>query len=266
MTETTQGWGRETPYRQGSVLAAEIAIRLLELHSGDDFAILISHDCDIANDNLIDEPYVEVIIARAIQSIDGNFAQAKNTRRLHLEFLRNGQPFFFEMMAIEKKSIKKTDLIGTFPDNSFSVSDSNRYVLQRWLAARYRRHAFPDTLNNRMSPVFEGANNKLKKSADDVLGIFIDYQPRNEELPEQEPYELWVYVVSNTAESGSSDRAQTIAESLSSLIAASQGLELIECIPIADTEFTLKNVRDTFEFRLEHLSFRKLPFGTTAEH
>lgn len=261
----TQSWGRETPYRQGSVLAAEVAIHLLGLHNEDGFAIVISHDCDIASDNLVDEPYVEVIIANAIASIGGNFAQAKNTRRLHLEFLRSGQPFFFEMAAIEKKTINKVDLIGTFPDESFSVSDNNRHILQRWLAARYRRHAFPDTLNNRLSPAFEGANNKLKKSADDVLGIFIDYQPRNEELPDQEPYELWVYVVSNTAEPDSSDRAQTIAELLSELIAAHRGLELIECIPIADTEFTLENVRNTFEFRLEHLSFRKLPFGVTAE-
>ncbi len=35
---------------------------------------------------------------------------------------------------------------------------------------------------------------------------------------------------------------------------------------VADTEFTLADTRRTFEFRLEHLSLRREPFGTIAEH
>ncbi len=58
-------WSRNTTWRQSSVLAQKDfqAVGLTDIPDAD-LAIAISHDCDIANDNLDVEPAVEFIFAR----------------------------------------------------------------------------------------------------------------------------------------------------------------------------------------------------------
>ncbi|MDD5037618.1 MAG: hypothetical protein PHE55_23055 [Methylococcaceae bacterium] len=262
MEEMVRGWSQNTSYRQGSVLSSDVVVCCLEITNGGQFAVVISHDCDIAN-NAEKEPFVEVIIAQAISRMDGNCSQAKNPRLLHIEFTRHDQPCSMELSATEKRTISKFDLIDSAPDSSFSLSDSNRQILSRWLAARYRRHAFPDALNRRLGQAFE---KNLKKSTDEILAVFIDYQPRNEELPENEPYELWVYVVADTAKLGSIEKAKTVARAFKETLGKQKGLDIVECDAVTDAEFTLADTRRTFEFRLEYLSLRHEPFGAIAEH
>jgi integrase/recombinase XerD len=60
---------------------------------GIDVAVVISHDCDLAQ--LPDaEPMVEVILGKRIDRLDGNYSYAKNTRRLHLSFTRGKAPLY----------------------------------------------------------------------------------------------------------------------------------------------------------------------------
>ena len=59
-------WTRETPWRQGAILPSD-AVQALGLQGkgSTDHALcvmVISHDCDLANDNLDQEPNVEVIV------------------------------------------------------------------------------------------------------------------------------------------------------------------------------------------------------------
>ena len=51
----------------------------------DDGMILIvaSHSCDIANNNVQTDPYIELSIAREISKPDGNYAYGKNARIHH---------------------------------------------------------------------------------------------------------------------------------------------------------------------------------------
>ena len=261
-------WNQSTPYRQGSVLSGDVAARCLRITGVDQFAVVISHDCDITSvvktEGIMKEPFVEVIIAHTISCMDGNCTQAKNPRMLHLEFACKDQPCFMELVATEKRSISKGDLRGnSAPDNSFSLSENNRKILQNWLATRYRRHAFPDALNRRLGQVFE---KNFKKSADEILAVFIDYQPRNEELLENEPYELSVYVVADTAKPDSNEKAEAVTQKLKEALGKQKGLDVVVCEVVTDTEFTLADTRRTIEFRLEHLSFRLEPFGPIAEY
>lgn len=263
MDEMAQGWNPNTSYRQGSVLLDDVATQTLGIPHNKGFAVVISHDCDITNIDTTKEPCIEVVIAQAITHMDGNYSQAKNPRILHLEFSRNDRPWPMELVATEKRVISKNKLLVSAPDATFSLADKNRKILQRWLAARYRRHAFPDTLNRRLGQAFE---KNIKKSADEVLAVFIDYQPRNAELSEDEPYELWLYVVADTAKPESIEKATTIAQALKEALSNQRGLDIVECDAKADTEFTLADTRRFDEFRLEHLSFRHEPFGAIAEY
>jgi hypothetical protein len=86
-------WTRHTPWRQGSVLPADASQALGLAHPETPDAtcvVVISHDCDLANDDLQIEPEVEVIIGCHPQKADGNYFWAKAPRTIHLDLLHNG--------------------------------------------------------------------------------------------------------------------------------------------------------------------------------
>lgn len=81
-------WTRDTPWRQGHLLPSEavVHLRLANAQAAEDLrVVVISHDCDLANDNLDAEPDVEVLVASAVPALKGNFAWGKSPRTLHLE-------------------------------------------------------------------------------------------------------------------------------------------------------------------------------------
>lgn len=95
MLNTPIAWTRLTPWRQGSVVPSEAAVNLQLVKPEEAEAavvIVISHDCDLANDNLETEPYVEVIIGRRIDKTNGNCTAAKSARILHLELQTFSRP------------------------------------------------------------------------------------------------------------------------------------------------------------------------------
>src|SRR5205823_3760746 len=118
-------------------------------------ALAISHDCDIANDNLDAEPTVEFVLGRVVDKSNGNYGFGKNHRVLHLPATLEGKPATLELLAIRKISIHKEDLATHEPDERFVLEMKPRQILQSWLAARYRRQALPDRLVARLRPVFD---------------------------------------------------------------------------------------------------------------
>jgi hypothetical protein len=71
--------------------------------------VLVSHDCDIAQNPDV-EPLVEVIDGRRIEAMDGNFAFAKNARRLHLTLTGGSQKLAVDLEASRKLQITKQRL------------------------------------------------------------------------------------------------------------------------------------------------------------
>jgi hypothetical protein len=144
-------WTRETHWRQGSAieLGASLYLGLLKSEAGDSRIVLVvSHDCDIAEDNLDNEPNVEVIVGRIIgEAADPNLTHAKSPNRLHLDVIRGDSSIFIELLATEKRQVMKSDLAPFEPDPGFALNPQSRETLQAWLASRYRRAAFPDALN-----------------------------------------------------------------------------------------------------------------------
>src|SRR5215472_12262521 len=137
-------WDRRSPWRQGHVLTAETVAALGLLSQADQpqpLMVVVSHDCDLAQDPT-NEPVVEVIIGRRVDSADGNFTHGKNPRRLHLPSTDAGAAICIELMATERRSIPKR-LAGHLPSATVLIDPARRNTLQYWLAARYRRSAFP---------------------------------------------------------------------------------------------------------------------------
>ena len=82
-----KSWSRETFWRQGCVLTESTATALGLVHESDPACtcvMVVSHDCDLANDNLVTEPDVEAIVGRTVDKEVGNYAWAKAPRTLHL--------------------------------------------------------------------------------------------------------------------------------------------------------------------------------------
>jgi hypothetical protein len=138
-------------------------------------AVAISHDCDIANDNLDAEPFVEFIFAHTVAQPNGNYTHGKNSRTLHLRYTNEGNPTILELMASKRVTIPKILLENIQPNQSYELD--SRHILQSWLAARYRRHALPNSLVDRLRSVFGYIEKESKKNSAGILSFRLSYDP-----------------------------------------------------------------------------------------
>jgi len=259
-------WSRNTTWRQGSVLAQkDFQVAGLTDVPDADLAIAISHDCDIANDNLDVEPSVEFIFARILEECDGNYTYGKNPRTLHLNYTHGEKHIFLELLASKKLILQKNKLEAVQPDESYRLH--SQQILQSWLAVRYRRHALPNSLVARLGEVFKYIDKKGKNNSSGILSFRLSYDPEDE-LPPEEPYELWLRVVYITDKDEYRTMSENIAQSLKTefpqLLEKTKACGTVilrKCEAVSEMEFTLRDMRDTVEYHLEHLSYRTEPSG-----
>jgi hypothetical protein len=260
-------WSRNTSWRQGSVLAQKDfqAVSLTDSPNVA-LAIAISHDCDIANDNLDAEPAVEFIFARGIKQRNGNYTHGKNPRILHLNYKHKEDSIFLELLASNRVIVPKNTLEAIQPDETYDLI-SSRQILQSWLAARYRRHALPNSLVDRLRAVSSYIEKEGKKNSDGILSFQISYEPKGE-LPPEEAYELRLSIVYITDQDEYRLMAEELAQRLKiefpKLLAKTKdsgAVDLRQCKASSEMEFTLRDLRDTEEYYLEHLSYRTEPPG-----
>ncbi|MHA3318974.1 hypothetical protein [Legionella pneumophila] len=264
-------WTRNTTWHQGAVLSDSKLLKLNVKKDVGTLAVAISHDCDIANDNIIIEPSVEFIAGMITENIDGAYSYGKNARKLHLTCQQNDKEIIIELLATNKFTVPKEKLISQHPDNSFSIDRQGRKILQKWLSARYKRQALPNNLVDRLKPVFDFIEANCKKQLSSILGIWIDYQP-SEELEPDNPYELWLNIVYVTnepnADKNANDLVNKIEEKFSKLMSKSEKLGsviLSSCKAYSESEFTLEDLRNTVEYRFDYLSYRTTPEGPTLD-
>jgi len=192
-------WSRTIGWRQGHILPEEAAAALELATGADALVMVVSHDCDLANANLADEPSVEVIAGRRLPSSDPNLANLKSARTLHLTITCEGRTQCIELTATGKQLVPKSALAAWRPDPRYHLDEGNFFTLRRWLAARYDRAAFPDQFERRMFHETDLAEriNKVAKKEDVnrvVSGIYFEVSPR-EELDPAVPYDLTVVLV-----------------------------------------------------------------------
>jgi hypothetical protein len=260
-------WSRNTSWRQGSILAQkDFQLVGLTDASDIDLAVAISHDCDIANDNLDAEPAIEFIFAHILDQCNGNYTHGKNPRTLHIDCQRDGQTVWIEMIASKRVMLQKNKLEGIQPDETYELTYSLQ-ILQGWLAARYRRHALPNSLIERLRNVFAYIEKQGKKNSSGILSFRLSYEPEDE-LPPEEPYELWFSIVYITDNAEYAAMSEEIANSLKiefpKLLEKTKDngtVDLRKCEAVSEMEFTLYDMRTTVEYHLEHLSYRTEPSG-----
>lgn len=172
-------WNRDTPWRQGHLLCSSATDALGLRHAiapEQTIAIVASHDCDLAQ-SPEGEPHLEVVVGRRIGGKDGNCTHAKSARKLHIEFTGSAG-FWGEFEATAKVSIDKIALTGFTPRVDARLSTENHVTFQMWLASRYRRSAFSDEFERRLTSkefkLHEKIAKAVKPHGELIAGVFFD--------------------------------------------------------------------------------------------
>jgi hypothetical protein len=264
-------WTRDTPWRQGHLLSRE-AFNQLELQklnsSTDACAVVISHDCDLANPNLEDEPDVEIIVGSFVAKLDGNYAHAKTPRTLHLEVQIGSAEKIIELIAIKKTTIAKKLLAKFSPDKNHLLANVALSALRSWLSIRYNRAAFPDSFVDRFNQVKEKFNKLIKPSEKTLLSVYFDLD-RGEivQRVDGSPYQLSIILV-YYAKDDPFDASETISALVKKIedlfeekyfiekAEAWNSIELKSCISISDEAITISQARQLQQWHLEHMTLK----------
>lgn len=263
-------WNRNTPWRQGSVLSAQDAIKLGLLAGGSTSRICIvaSHDCDIACERLIAEPTVEFLVGALIEKVDGAYTRAKNARTLHLEFQSPDGRKAASFSIRDRVEVDKTRLADFVPDLTWShISPKALVSLRWWLAARYFRSSFPDSFETRLS------RSKLNHKIDQLLtplgetvhGIFFLVDDGADEgKADAEPHELRAVIVYDaSADETQIEAAEAAAKKIEGAFRAKlfdpatgvwRDIELVSCECVSDEVFSFAHMRAFKQWRLEFRS------------
>ncbi len=265
-------WPSDTPWRQSSVLTPD-AVKVLNLvycdSPQDTCVVVVSHDCDLANDDLKAEPDVEVIVGRLIDA-NGSFMWGKSPRTLHLGFQRSGTEVAVELLSREKQRVAKIVLAAFAPDPAFSLNARGLSVLRSWLASRYRRAAFPDRFVDRLKTHKLDAKIEaiMKTHGVAVAEVYFDVDMGQLlDRADGSPYELRIIVacVSSADADVSAEIAKIIEAKLEEAFRkklfdekASRwaDIQLVGCVAMSEDDLPLSRVRVLTPWRLEHLSLK----------
>jgi hypothetical protein len=270
--------GRDTEWRQGSLLAGEdaYALGLVESLASDKCVIVISHDCDLPSQA---EDFVEVIVGTVVPKPNPMLASARNPRRLHLKFLsETGEQTCVELCHADRQQVRKEELAKLqSSDTRLALPADEKRALKQWLAARYGRPAFPNAFENRLRKTIEKKTVEqriakiLEPASRHLVGVFFELgEERFSELPDGEPYFLSISVAYDATEGGQAAReaVELVAKDLSTLFKDAYGaadaateIALSACNAVADTLVTLADLRRVDQWRLEYISLREDPAG-----
>lgn len=263
-------WSRKIGWRQGHVLPAEAVRKLGLSQETNTIVVVVSHDCDLANDDLSIEPYVEVIVGKQVTKVDQSLARTKNPRILHLEMTCDGEAVCMELRATKKQSIAKRDLAAWQADTRYQLYATGLDILRRWLAVRYRRAAFPDEFDMRLKA--KGLDDKIRnivKNVESVVSaVFFNLDPMNE-LSSQDgtPYKLTVILLYAAGDdpdasfSRADEAANRIAEAFKNEYFNMNKkrwdeIELKDALAICEEEITVAVARQLQQWRLEDISLK----------
>lgn len=266
-------WTRNTPWRQGHLLAPEAALAFGFSHpeSPDSTCVVvISHDCDLANEALQIEPDVEVIVGRRVQKGDGNYFWAKAPRTLHIDTLHNGSGAVIELIATARRTIPKRELALFTPDNSYALPGKSLSALRSWLSVRYNRAAFPDPFVTRLSEF--KVDKRLAKIIEPVgnllSAVYFDVDGGTEiDRSDGSPYDLKIVLVYPPGDDPeeAADEVGKIEMAVTNLFEEKyfdqntgkwNGIALKQCLSISEDDLPVSKARLLTQWRLEYMTIK----------
>lgn len=268
----TSKWSRSNGWQQGSFLTPETVSLLVQQGKIPDTQnqciVVVSHDCDVANQNLDDEPNVELIHGLVLSEVNGNFSWSKSPRTLHLDAEWQGRPKSIELKSTKKFSLEKEWLGEHLPDSNWDISQVAKNTLRSWLAVRYNRAAYPDDFNDILD------KKKLKKGIAKILeptqklfsGLYLTFEEDFDSCGEK-IYKLNLFLVyfSGDEPLEAMQEAERVEGEIYKLFQKKcfdssaeiwTGIHLEDCVAVSEDEANLGWLNKLSEWRLEHLSLK----------
>jgi hypothetical protein len=266
-------WTRETSWRQGHVLLPETvsALNLQHQESPDETCVVVvSHDCDIAQDNLVTEPHVEVIIGRRLARVDNNYTLTKNPRILHLEMSRSGTVTAIALDATGKRSVRKDKLAEWTHDSGYLLTAPDLVILKKWLGVRYNRAAFPNEFERRLTDLdLKAKIEKALRPANKIISAIYFKLDTFDEMrsTDSTPYELTIVLLYEPGRDPdkAAGQADKVALQISSDFEARcyieatdtwEYLKLKSCLAISEEDASVAQVKELQQWRLDQWSFK----------
>ncbi len=185
-------------WRQGAVLGPLLAANARALAPSHvactegDWLIVTSHDCDVVNHALTNEPFVEVLRATPRASRpDRTFTAGRNPRSLQLVVEIEGVSQGLSLVVHERWFIPR-QLLTDEPPRA-QLPDKPRRLISEWLAKRYYRSAFPGAFDLRWRHSRKDWEACLAKHSNHVQGVYLRLDTLRE-LPETTPYQVRLIV------------------------------------------------------------------------
>lgn len=266
-------WTRDTPWRQGHVLTAD-AIQALGLSHPETpdstCVVVISHDCDLANDALQIEPDVEVIVGRRLPKGDGNYFWAKTPRTLHVDVQQNDTAAVVELIATAKRRISKQALAAFSPDAAYSFPGKSLSALRSSLGIRYNRAAFPDPFVDRLSQ--SKVDKRLAKIIEPVgnllSAVYFDVDGGKEiDHSDGGPYDLKIVLAYPPGDDPdlAADEVEKLEAAIAELFREKHfdqatgkwnGVALKQCMSISEDDLRVSRARLLTQWRLEYMTLK----------
>ena len=261
-------WIRGNAWRQGSILDPRACKHFnveTQFSIHESCTIAVSHDCDIANDNVELEPNVEVIVGQIIEHGNGNYLHGKSSRTLHISLQGSKGHVFLELLATAKKLLPKSELAQFSPNLDLEMLPNELDILRTWLSARYRRAAFPDAFNLRIEST--GLKQKLVKLSKkyneliSAIGVRID-DGKYQERKAGEPYRLTILILYKSLEDfeESQNTALDITDQLeqfaSKQLNSGQEIFLEGAVSFSEEDLTLSRYKAFSLLDLEYISMK----------
>lgn len=276
-TQSTAVSARTSSWRQGSVLGEDSLSALgdsIPMVDQATVVVVISHDCDLAEQSLDKEPYVELMIGKVVPKADGGKRFGKALRFLHVDYSKDGSDVVVELLAAQKIIVSRAAWFKeNEPDQAWVVKQGEIRKLRSWLATRYDRSAFSnsfvDRLNSKGVPT---AIETLLKDAGFISHVFFDVDSGIEvELVSGQTHSLRIFLAFVPGENpdDTEDAAESVAEKVEKIFTEAfsctdqqsqrtqwTDIQLLDCVAVSEDDFSLSNARRLSEWRFEYLSYR----------
>ncbi len=183
-------------------------------------------------------------------------------------------PIALELIATDKQQISKPVLFEMDPRQDIWLDGRGAVILQRWLAARYHRAAFPEAFEDRLRAANIPGKRTLLKKLENILAVGgehirallfdLDDGKDVERDSPSDLYQLGIIVLYDslqdepTAAAAATKAAEELEElfdaAFHSLDAGWQNICLKYCDPISDSAITVAEREMLKQWRLEHMS------------
>jgi hypothetical protein len=262
----------------GKVFSVDSAPALCDLipgeHKGDDQVfIAVTHDCSVISPSLKNEPYLEYLSAKKIDQDNGQFTNARNIRRLHLQVETVDGIDRYEVSMAARGFVERDAIAECAPDDRFKLSDESVSVLKRWLANRYVSQTFPDKFNQLTGHLVKDSKAPLIKAFSTDVGkvcnsIFLSLDPVDVDIPDGDSYEVLVVLLFRDEKAVEIGREamEAFADEVKATMLPIDGLDPVEVYALAESDAAYSQIVRMSRWQLDYVSIKDDAEVLSVEH